>query len=385
MKKIILGAVLIIVFSGCMVTDLVRPAATATLSPTRTWQATFELYRTNTPSPTKTPVPVDPNIQYRDDFSDDESGWWVIDDKSGKMYYADGIYYMYQKESDQIVWNNTNETFRNGILNIDVTHISGDDELTGFALFWRINGSDYDTYIFQANDLGHYTVSKWIGDTWIPIKRDTYTAALKRDGQMNNIKIAFYGKNTEIFINDYFVDSYTDDSFISGSVGMGVWADPDSDVEIAFDNLIVYKYEENSPYLPSKENTIDTPEEGSTGSGEDCVRWDRVSISDVGKTMCVYGTVRTSWYSENQGAYIITFSEDPEVVYFILYGNWYYEDNELIGNCVMFTSKISKVYNTPVLYIQETDTIYKCIDDISGDVQLHHWDEGNRGVRTYAV
>jgi len=65
--------------------------------------------------------------------------------------------------------------------------------------------------------------------------------------------------------------------------------------------------------------------------------------------------------------------------------NWYYEDNELIGNCVMFTSKIAKVYNTPVMYIQENDTIYKCTIDSSGDVILYHWNPQPRGVIAYAV
>jgi hypothetical protein len=378
MKKLFLLLVVFFVFSGCMLTDAVVPAVLGPATATSTWQATFDLYPTSKPSATRTPAPVDPNIQYKDDFSDDDSGWWVIDDSSGKMYYADGKYYMYQLKSDEIVWNNTTEIFRNGIMNIDVTHISGDDELTGYALFWRINGSDFDTYVLQVNDVGHYTVSKWVGDEWVPIKRDTYTAALKQSGETNNFKIAFHGNDTEIFINDYFVDSFSDKSFISGSVGMGVWADPDSDAEIAFDNLIVYEYDETSPYLPSKSNTIDTPEGGSANSGEDCVRWDTVTLEDVGQTLCVYGTVRTSWYSENQGAYIITFSEDPEAVYFILYGNWYYEDNELIGNCVQFTSKISKVYNTPVLYIQPEDEIYQCIEDSSGGLQTHLWIEQTR-------
>src|SRR5512133_3012462 len=139
MKKLILLLVVFFVFSGCMVTDLVVPAVFGAATPTSTWQATFDLFRTSTPSPTRTPVPVDPNIQYKDDFSDDDSGWWVIDDKSGKMYYDDGSYYMYQVASEQIVWNNTKETFRNGIMNIDVTHVSGDDEWTGYALFWRVN------------------------------------------------------------------------------------------------------------------------------------------------------------------------------------------------------------------------------------------------------
>ncbi len=381
MKKLILLLVVFFVFSGCMLTDLVLPAILQPATPTSTWQATFELFRTSTPSPTRTPVPVDPNIQYKDDFSDDNSGWWVIEDKSGRMYYADGKYYMYQKKSDEIVWNNTTEIFRNGILNIDVTHVSGDDELTGYALFWRINGSDYDAYILQANDAGHYTVSKWVNEGWVPIKRDTYTAALKQGGETNNFKIAFHGNATEIFINDYFVDSYSDESFISGSVGMGVWADPDSDTEIAFDNLIVYKYDGNSPYLPSKANTIDTPEDPGANAEEDCVSWDSITLDDVGKTLCVYGTVRASWYSENQGAYIITFSEDPEAVYFIMYGNWVYEDGELIGNCVLFESEIAKVYNTPVMYIQADDDIYKCTQDTSGDILLHLWDQFIHGAR----
>ena len=385
MKRVFLLVVVFFVFSGCMVTDLVLPAILESNSPTSTPLPTYELFRTSTPSPTRTPVPVDPNIQYLDDFSDDDSGWWVLEDSHGKMYYKDGMYYMYQKKDDQIDWHNTKEIFRNGILNIDVTHITGDDALTGFALFWRINGSDYDSYLFQANDAGHYFVYKWVGEEWFPIKRDTFTPALKQGGETNNIKIAFHGNETEIFINNYFVDRFTDKAFVAGSVGMGVWADPSSDVEIAFDNLIVYEYDENSPYLPSMSNTIDSPEEDSDESEEDCVRWDLVSIDDVGRTLCVYGTVRTSWYSENQGAYIITFSEDPEAVYFILYGNLTYEDNELIGNCVMFTSKIAKVYNTPVLYIQADDDIYKCIEDASGDLMLYQWDQEVHGVRSKCV
>ncbi len=384
MKKVILLVVVFMVFSGCMVTDLVLPAVLEPQMLTNTPLPTYELFRTSTPRPTRTPVPVDPNIQYKDDFSDHESGWWIIEDKSGKMYYSDGMYHIYQKKSDQIVWNNTTEIFRNGILSIDFTLVSGDDELTGVAILWRIT-DDNEFYMFQANEAGYYSVSKWEDNDWVPIKRYTHTAALNQGGLMNNIKVAFHGNSSDIFINDYFVDSYTDESFISGSVGMGIWADPESDAEIAFDNLTVYKYEENSPWLPSKSNTIDSPEEDSADADEDCVRWDAVTLDDVGKTLCVYGTVRTSWYSDNQGAYIITFSEDPEAVYFILYGNWYYEDNELIGNCVMFTSKISKVYNTPVLYIQATDNIYKCTVDTSGDVILYHWDPQFRGVRAYAM
>jgi len=153
----------------------------------------------------------------------------------------------------------------------------------------------------------------------VPIKRDTYTAALKQGGETNNIKIAFHGNDTEIFINDYFVDSFTDNAFAAGSIGMGVWADPSSDVEIAFDNLIVYKYDENSPYLPSKENTIDTPEEGSADSDDELrgmeyrSHWMMLEKPYACMASCAPpGTAKTRELISSP------FSEDPEAVYFIL-------------------------------------------------------------------
>jgi hypothetical protein len=89
-----------------------------------------------------------------------------------------------------------------------------------------------------------------------------------------------------------------------------------------------------------------------------CRIWDSINISDVGKTLCVYGTVRNSWYSENQMAHIITFSADPESVYFILYGFETFEPMD--GKCAKFTGTIYRVNNTPVLYIGENDRLYKC-------------------------
>ncbi len=90
-----------------------------------------------------------------------------------------------------------------------------------------------------------------------------------------------------------------------------------------------------------------------------CRLWSSVTISDVGKTLCVYGTVRSSWYNEEQGAYYITFDGDPQAIYFVIYG-WYYDDNELDGHCAMFTGKISNSYSTPLMNIQENDVLYKC-------------------------
>jgi hypothetical protein len=118
--------------------------------------------------------------------------------------------------------------------------------------------------------------------------------------------------------------------------------------------ILSIQYSNNSPTAsPTRTKTANS-------SANSCTLWSQITLDDVGKTMCVYGTVRNSWYSEQQVAHIITFSSDPEAVYFIMYGYWYYDENSTVGHCAMFTSKIERVYNTPVMYIKEDDTLYKC-------------------------
>ncbi len=90
---------------------------------------------------------------------------------------------------------------------------------------------------------------------------------------------------------------------------------------------------------------------------EECTSWDKVSVVDVGKTMCVYGTVRNSYFNQDLTAYIFTFSSDPRAIYFIKHGNvsW----GEMADRCVQVTGPINKLYDTPYIEIVE-DHIYLC-------------------------
>jgi len=74
--------------------------------------------------------------------------------------------------------------------------------------------------------------------------------------------------------------------------------------------------------------------------------------------MCVYGTVRNSFFDSSKNGYFITFSSDPRAVYFVKYGGWDYGNLE--GKCAMFTGKVEKVWDTPVLYIMENDELFDC-------------------------
>jgi hypothetical protein len=101
-----------------------------------------------------------------------------------------------------------------------------------------------------------------------------------------------------------------------------------------------------------------TPHYVNSGSSAGCVRWSNVTLADVGKTMCVYGTVRRTWFSEQQWTQYFTFSSDPQAIYFQKFS--YVFDPGLDGRCVQFTGEILQSYSTPYMDLLPEDVIYLC-------------------------
>jgi len=113
-------------------------------------------------------------------------------------------------------------------------------------------------------------------------------------------------------------------------------------------------FEEMSP--SENKALIDTdPFDAITGN---CMEWSEINLANVGETLCIYGTARNSWYSENQAAHIIIFSGDPKSLYLIMYGNWTFDG--INDKCVSVTGKVERVYDTPVIRIPEGDPVFIC-------------------------
>lgn len=96
----------------------------------------------------------------------------------------------------------------------------------------------------------------------------------------------------------------------------------------------------------------------SSSSQPGCHLWSDVNLDDVGKTMCVYGVVRNSWFSEQQLTQYFTFSKDPNSIYIQKF--MYYFEEGIDGRCIMFTGKIYKSYNTPYMDVLPEEGVYFC-------------------------
>jgi hypothetical protein len=89
-----------------------------------------------------------------------------------------------------------------------------------------------------------------------------------------------------------------------------------------------------------------------------CTPWSDVTLADVGKTMCVFGVVRHTWYSEQNLTQYFTFSSDPEAIFFQKF--MYTFDPGIDGRCIFFKGKIYQSYNTPYMDLLPDDAIYFC-------------------------
>jgi hypothetical protein len=130
-------------------TDL--PAYTATISPT--------------PLPTQTTLatldPLANTLLYSDDFSDDQSGWEAADDNQSKFSYADGRYFIQAASSEQYYLMTSADTFGDGVLNVDVQQMSGDDQLTGGMVFWRYRDND-NFFALSISDAGTFSIHRYL-------------------------------------------------------------------------------------------------------------------------------------------------------------------------------------------------------------------------------
>lgn len=220
--------------------------------------------------PTRTPVPVDSNILYADDFSNARSGWWELDDEYGTTYYSEGRYFMSAFRSDFFYWVPGDEEYASGVLNIDICHISGNDQRTGAILFWHLLDNENFYALFLSDD-GQFYVMKKVDGHDSPIYRTARSDFLNTKGEENKVSISFNGEGADIYFNDQLAASIQEDALEGGTIALGVSPSKLSDTLVAFDNLVVYKYGTPIPYTPSGVMPTHVPDkqpsEESGGSG----------------------------------------------------------------------------------------------------------------------
>lgn len=116
-------------------------------------------------------------------------------------------------------------------------------------------------------------------------------------------------------------------------------------------------YEKNTEWYASETAAAEQYFHQPTESSDDqinvsgCTLWSSVTLSDVGKTLCVYGVVKHSTIRD--GTLFLTFSNKNTDFFFVHYGGTWFEGVE--NNCAMAEGKIQQIGGSPVIVINQYD------------------------------
>jgi len=230
------------------------PSLTVDISEIRTKAVQDALASLTASAPTITPTPTD--VLYFEDFSSPKDGWPISDDPGSARRYLNGQYLMSAKDDKLLYWNLSDEALSNGVLNVSVQFVSGNKENSFAHIDWRVSLSNqmYNCYDLAFTDTGQFQVMKEIEGKWTNLINVTKTSAFNVSGQPNKVTIAFNDDSSEIYINDQYVGSFTDDSLQKGFIGLGVTLGEGNTTtaEFSFDNLVVYNYDLSNGHVPKK-------------------------------------------------------------------------------------------------------------------------------------
>lgn len=179
-----------------------------------------------------------------DDFSSSSSGWGTGTDSFSSVEYLNDGLTMLVFEPFYVTWSTPNaEVYENVHMEVDISNQSSDDKAM-FGFICNEQGTTNAFYYVGVSPDGYYAFikSSVVGDD-VYLKdgfSDVVTANL------SNLRLGLDCKNGSmtLYVNGQVLDSVSDDSYISGGVGLFLASQEQTNGAAAiFDNFALTKIE----------------------------------------------------------------------------------------------------------------------------------------------
>ncbi|MCJ7695051.1 MAG: serine protease [Anaerolineaceae bacterium] len=174
------------------------------------------------------------DVDFYDDFSNPNSGWYTATDDSGSTAYSGGEFVIQVFEPDWVIWSNIDNRLDNIILTVDARVISGVGD-GDFGFVCGLIDSNNFTVIDISED-GYFSMWKYANDQYISLVDWTYADEIAAGGPYS--LAAFCGTDhLALAVNGNLLISIVDPDFRVGDVGLlaGVFETPG--IKIGYDNF----------------------------------------------------------------------------------------------------------------------------------------------------
>lgn len=176
-------------------------------------------------------------VLYRDDFSDNTSGWDRVLNDGGIMDYDSGGYRILVRGATMNFWSTPPGNFGDVRLEADVTRLNGPLENRA-GLICRYQNGNY--YFFILSSDGYYAIGKFTNGQAVLIGQEMMVAsdAIHSEGS-NHLRADCVGETLTFYVNETQIASTQDPDFLNGGVGVLAGAFEEPGVDVLFQNFVV--------------------------------------------------------------------------------------------------------------------------------------------------
>ena len=227
-------------------------SATPIAIPSPTLVATQVTSSTSTPSPVPQPTAtvllptataetqLPEGTLLIEDFSDPSSGWETQATEEYALEYVEGEYRVRVHTPDLAAWGRPPRAyeFTDLVIEVDVRQVSGPED-GDYGLVVRSKG-DSDFYLFAiSSHCGMYSVQMSQGENWTDLAEWTESAAVRREGEVNHLKVECLGGTMRFYANGVLLTEVTDTTYQVGNVGLLAETFEEGGLVVRFDNVRV--------------------------------------------------------------------------------------------------------------------------------------------------
>jgi hypothetical protein len=184
-----------------------------------------------------TPPEASP-ILYKEDFSNENSGW-ERSSQGGRKDYYQGTYHINILDPNLFSWSIAQQSMGDVVVSVDMA-FTGSAEMAEMGVICRFQNSA-DFYFFTIRSDGGYAIFKMyqVNEFFLGTHGYQFHPVIKSGIDTNHLEAHCVGDQLSLHVNGEQVASVQDASYQVGDLGVIVGAFEQPDVNVFFDNFVV--------------------------------------------------------------------------------------------------------------------------------------------------
>jgi hypothetical protein len=170
-----------------------------------------------------------------------EEAWEQYSSPNGvELGIENGVYRAYTL-NEGFVWALNEEQHSDVVLAVEVTPLTTQFG-NAYGIMCRADvDNNGDGYYFMINANGYYSIRIGQGEDILPLVDWTQSDMVHPEIDQNTIGAVCIDDKLAMYVNGELLSEITDSNYESGFTGIAIAAAPNSDVDVAFDNLMIYE------------------------------------------------------------------------------------------------------------------------------------------------